>query len=171
MGRCSLLSSLLVCAAVTAVSCLEPVTELRHTYDFVVGPEGGRFELDGGVTLVFPVGAVPEPISVKATRFSPTPFVPGTPLGDAWLFEPEGAAFSLPIQVSLPTNRSQPQGARVRVARAPDKSRIFELLFPTQTVNALRVTTSHFSVLVPVAISADGGVPESDAGFSGEDAG
>lgn len=163
--------------ASVAVGCFQPVTELELTHDFVVGPSGGRFDLDGGVSLFFPVGAVTEPRSIKVTRIATSVYVPGAPLGDAWLFEPEGESFNQLVQVTVPMNAAVPLAARVRVARAPNKSRFFELLFPTRTVDALRVNTSHFSVFIAVAISEDGGVPELsdggalDAGFLKPDAG
>lgn len=142
-----------------AAACLQPVTELERTHDFVVGPEGGKFSLDSGVVLVFPVNAVTEPLSVNVTRITTPSYVRGVPIGPTFRFEPEGAQFTQFVQVTLPITEAIPPLGRLRVARAPDKSRNFELLFPTWAIEGLRTTTSHFSLFVPVAL-----VDDDDAG-------
>ena len=66
----------------------------------VVGPDGGRVELDG-VVLDIPAGALEEPIVIQISDYgSPAARFDG--LSPLWAFEPQGLPFALPVELHVP---------------------------------------------------------------------
>jgi hypothetical protein len=67
-----------------------------------IGPAGGTYNLEGGVTLVVPAGAVTETVTVSIVPGASQKPAGVTPVTSTWKASPDGQKFELPINVRLP---------------------------------------------------------------------
>jgi hypothetical protein len=67
----------------------------------LVGAAGGTFKFKGGVTMVFPAGAVPADTTVGVQPGTATGLVPAPVPGTLLSFTPEGTTFAKPVQVTI----------------------------------------------------------------------
>jgi hypothetical protein len=68
----------------------------------VIGPTGGTFFLEGGVTLVVPAGAVDEEVTVSIVPGANQKPAGVTAVTSTWKASPDGQQFKLPITLRLP---------------------------------------------------------------------
>ena len=140
-----------------------------------VTPEGGTFELGDGVELSVPSGAVSSNTVVTARAATLSATLSGRALGPAWLLEPEGQTFAVPVTLRLPLDDGASGTARVVIATAPAKGGRFDHLPATREGSGVIARTTHFSIFIPVedtAIEATSGSDAGhDAGSSAIDAG
>ncbi len=67
-----------------------------------VGPEGGTFTLEGGVTLVVPAGAVETNVTLSISPAPGQKPTGVTPVTNTWNGAPDGQQFELPVTLRLP---------------------------------------------------------------------
>ena len=130
-----------------------------------LGPAGGTVTVPDGSGVTVPAGALVTTTSIAVTSAYYGPLAPGAiPVGTAYVFEPEGTAFSELVTVTLAFDRHLiPSGkspADILVFTAPQGSAAFVAL-PTTQVDATHVSAqvSHFSIFAPE-------VPDVDAASS-----
>jgi hypothetical protein len=141
----------------------------------MIGMAGGSLRAADGTAVDFPVGALSTPTPVKIT---PTAMTASAAVGPAYLLEPEGTIFAVPVTVTLSISLADlPMGrtaADVVILTAPAGGDTFTSLGGSLVdASHVRATTTHFSVfvpgLLPAASAPDGGTGNVDAS-SGTDA-
>jgi hypothetical protein len=130
-----------------------------ETVTAVIDADGGTLTHPTGAALDVPAGALSEPVtlSIQGALAPSAEVLSAPPRGQAFVLGPEGQDFLLPVSLTLPFDAALlPQGtplANARVLIAPQGSTTFTMLATTANAGAstLGATTTHFSVVVPVA--------------------
>jgi hypothetical protein len=137
--RLAMFASALACAAISG--CAQPEVGTR-----TVGTEGGTIESTDGVTITIPPGALTGDTTIRIT---PSDDAPPNAIGPAFLFEPEGIQFAVPVKVTLPFDPSKmPKDMNgVSVLTAPGGSdRYTSLGGSLEDATHVTTTTTHFSI-------------------------
>jgi hypothetical protein len=143
--------SLLLIVALTA--CTEDTVGLA-----TIGPAGGKVMASDGANVSVPKGALAEPVDVTITPRSDAPPPPdATPVGRAYLLEPEGQQFEQPVAIELRFDPSllpaRSNAGDVVVLTAPAGTNDYTALPTTLTgPDRVRALTTHFSWFVPGVI-------------------
>lgn len=116
-----------------------------------VGPDGGTFSLEGGVTLVIPPGALGEKATLSLTQVAPQAPAGVTPVTETWKATPDGQKFKLPITVRLPLEDPGLEGEEWALMEGfVGGGKEFESVpaWPDLAANEVWVQTTHFSHLL-----------------------
>src|SRR5690606_37903406 len=75
-------------------------SDFVNGHEITVGPSGGEFNFDGGVSVSIPPGAVPNETAITIRIIEPSASDPA--LGPIVSLGPQGTKFDVPIHVSAP---------------------------------------------------------------------
>ncbi len=116
-----------------------------------IGPQGGTFVLEGGVTLVVPQGAVSEEVTVSIVLAGNQQPDGVTRVTNTWKASPDGQQFELPISVGLPLESSELKPAQwALVMGFVGTGSNYENVpaWPVLNKQEAWIQTSHFSYLL-----------------------
>jgi len=93
----------------SVLSCSNNDEEIFRIVNALIGPEGGKItSSDGRLTLDIPAGALDEDTEITITKINPNDLPPefeGIDADLAYLLEPDGLEFNIPIEVELLTDQ------------------------------------------------------------------
>lgn len=156
-----------VLAALTLFACPPQVKPLDTTkVSKVIGANGGTLSHPTGATLTIPAGALASDteLSIEGAAAPAEAELGAKPLGQAFIFGPEGQQFLVPITAEIPGDPAllgDSDTDDIRLFLSPQSPRAFVELQTTLNEKQETATAqlTHFSIIVP-------GVAQNPATFS-----
>ncbi len=126
-------------------------------YEFTIGPKGGRFVTDEGLSIDIPYGAVSESVTIIINRLDDFAADGFALAGPAWSFAPKGYSFALPLTVRLPYDEDKSSEGTLEFfwSRPNNEDSFSAISGANLTAGTATGLTDHFSIgFVAYMISA-----------------